>query len=65
MAERRHVTRPEGYDVDPLRVAELRSGRSGIEDVPDAAVTGYRVASPERLIDVRPRRRVPAGRHAD
>ncbi|MEX2288746.1 MAG: nucleotide sugar dehydrogenase [Mycobacteriales bacterium] len=29
-----------GYDVDPLRVAELRSGRSGIEDVPDAAVAG-------------------------
>ena len=26
------------YDVDPLRVAELRGGRSGIEDVPDAAV---------------------------
>src|SRR5687767_15023353 len=27
-----------GYDVDPLRVAELQAGRSGIEDVPDAAV---------------------------
>jgi UDP-N-acetyl-D-glucosamine dehydrogenase len=27
-----------GYDVDALRVAELRAGRSGIEDVPDAAV---------------------------
>ena len=29
-----------GYDVDPVRVAELRSGRSGIEDVPDASVRG-------------------------
>ena len=27
-----------GYDLDPLRVAALREGRSGIEDVPDASV---------------------------
>ncbi len=26
-----------GFDVDPARVAALRAGRSGIEDVPDAA----------------------------
>jgi UDP-N-acetyl-D-glucosamine dehydrogenase len=34
-----------GYDVDPLRVAELRGGRSGIEDVPDAAVAGITFTS--------------------
>ncbi|MCW2680137.1 MAG: UDP-glucose 6-dehydrogenase [Frankiales bacterium] len=34
-----------GYDVDPLRVAELRSGRSGIEDVPDEAVRGITFTS--------------------
>lgn len=28
-----------GYDVDPQRVRELRAGRSGIPDVPDAAVS--------------------------
>ena len=34
-----------GYDVDPLRVAELRGGRSGIEDVPDSAVYGITFTS--------------------
>jgi UDP-N-acetyl-D-glucosamine dehydrogenase len=34
-----------GYDVDPLRVAELRSGRSGIEDVPDNAIAGITFTS--------------------
>ncbi len=29
-----------GYDVDPLRIADLRAGRSGIEDVPDSSVRG-------------------------
>ena len=27
-----------GLDIDPMRVAALRAGRSGIEDVPDSAV---------------------------
>jgi UDP-N-acetyl-D-glucosamine dehydrogenase len=34
-----------GYDVDPLRVAELRGGRSGIEDVPDDAIAGITFTS--------------------
>jgi UDP-N-acetyl-D-glucosamine dehydrogenase len=34
-----------GYDVDPLRVADLRAGRSGIEDVPDADVAGITFTS--------------------
>lgn len=28
-----------GYDVNPERIAGLRAGCSGIEDVPDAAVS--------------------------
>jgi len=44
-----------GFDVNPERVAGLRAGRSGIEDVPDAAVAtrglSFSVRARARFID--------------